>query len=71
MDSAHVLDDALGEVGHAQADGPVGVTLQPDHLVGAKKQNKNLLHIHHSGEGLLLSSLLPPLPPPSVVLSCE
>lgn len=58
MDSAHVLDDALGEVGHTQADGPVGVTLQPDHLIGTKDQNKTLLDLHHSAscERLLLSS---------------
>lgn len=39
MDTAQILDNALGEVSHAQADGPVGVSLQPDHLVGTEIQN--------------------------------
>lgn len=41
--SAHVLDDALGQVCHAQADGPVGVALQLDHLVGTETQHSTLL----------------------------
>lgn len=36
VDSVHVLHEAFYEVTHAQADGPVGVTLQPDHLVGTE-----------------------------------
>lgn len=36
MDSVHVLHEAFYEVTDAQADGPVGVTLQPDHLVGTE-----------------------------------
>lgn len=36
MDPVHVLYEALRDVGHAQADGPVGVTLQSDHLVRAE-----------------------------------
>lgn len=36
MDTAQILDNALGEVSNAQADGPVGVSLQPDHLIGTK-----------------------------------
>jgi len=43
MDTAHVLDDALGQVGHTQADGPVGVTLQLDHLVSAATRSGTLL----------------------------
>lgn len=39
--SAHVLDNALSQVGHAQADGPVGVTLQLDHFIGAMTQHSN------------------------------
>lgn len=39
MDTAQILDNALGEVSHTQADGPVGVSLQPDHLVGTKIKN--------------------------------
>lgn len=39
MDTAQILDNALGEVSNAQADGPVGVSLQPDHLIGTEIQN--------------------------------
>ena len=44
MDAAHVLDDALGEVRDAQADGPVGVSLQTDHLVGTEEQRAEVRH---------------------------
>lgn len=43
MDTPHVLDDALSQVCHAQTDGPVGVTLQLDHLVGTETQSSTLL----------------------------
>lgn len=36
MDSVHVLHEAFDEVTYAQADCPVGVTLQADHLVGTE-----------------------------------
>lgn len=36
MDPVHVLYEALSDVGHTQTDGPVGVTLQSDHLVCAE-----------------------------------
>lgn len=36
MDSAQVLDDALGQVGHAEANSPVSVALQLDHLIGTE-----------------------------------
>lgn len=36
VDSVHVLHQAFYEVTYAQADGPVGVTLQSDHLVGTE-----------------------------------
>lgn len=42
MDAAHVLDDALGEVGDTKTDGPVGVALKPDHLVGTEEQKTTL-----------------------------
>lgn len=42
MDPVHVLHQALCQVSYAQTDGPVGVTLQSDHLVGADDINKNL-----------------------------
>lgn len=34
MNATHVLDDALSQVCHAQTDGPVGVALQLDDLIG-------------------------------------
>lgn len=40
MDPVHALHQALGDVGHAQADGPVGVTLQSDHLVRTETQHR-------------------------------
>lgn len=40
VDTAQVLHDALGEVGHAQTDGPVGVALQLDHLIGTDAKEK-------------------------------
>lgn len=58
MDSAHVLHDALGEVGHTQADGPVGVALQLDHLIGTKTKEARL-DLHHSVPSEELSSLIP------------
>lgn len=36
MDSVHVLHEAFYEVTYAQTDGPVGVTLQSDHLIGTE-----------------------------------
>lgn len=39
MDTAHVLDDALSQVCHAQTNGPVGVALQLDDLVGTETQS--------------------------------
>lgn len=47
VDSVHVLHEAFYEVADAQADGPVGVTLQPDHLVGTEtvKTTRNLMSI--------------------------
>lgn len=42
VNAAHVFDDALRQVGHAQTDGPVGVALQLDHLVGtATRKNSS------------------------------
>lgn len=43
VDTAQVLHDALGEVGHAQTDGPVGVALQLDHLIGTGAIQKGLV----------------------------
>lgn len=40
VDPVHVLHQALGDVGHAQADGPVGVALQLDHLIGTDAKEK-------------------------------
>lgn len=63
VDSAHVLDDALSEISNTQADGPVGVALQLDHLIGTKTKEARLDR-HHSvpSEGLS-SSLLPSATP--------
>lgn len=42
MDPAHVLDDALSEISHTQADGPVGIPLQLDHLIGTGGAHKTI-----------------------------
>lgn len=41
VDPVHVFHQALCDVGYAQADGPVGVTLQSDHLVRTETQHRN------------------------------
>lgn len=38
VDTAQILHNALRQVGHAQSDGPVGVTLQLDHFISTGKQ---------------------------------
>lgn len=37
MNPVHVPDEALRQVSYTQTDGPVGVTLQFDHLVCAER----------------------------------
>lgn len=39
VDSAQVLDNALSQISNAQANGPVSVALQLDHLVGTETQH--------------------------------
>lgn len=46
MDAAHVLDDALSQVGHTEADGPVSVALQLDHLVGTGNKATHAQHLY-------------------------
>lgn len=55
MDTAQVLHDALGEIGHAQTDGPVSVALQLDHLVGTGAKEKAWLSAHGIQPLLLVS----------------
>ena len=55
VDAVHVLDDALGQVGHTQADGPVGVSLQLDHLVCTATQREGSsvkIYLHTAALGL-------------------
>lgn len=42
MNPVHVPDDALCQVSYTQTDGPVGVTLQFDHLVGTERHKTQL-----------------------------
>lgn len=60
VDTAQVLHDALSEVGHAQTDGPVGVALQLDHLVGTGAIEKAWLSTHGIEPQQSRATALPP-----------
>lgn len=42
MNPVHVPHEALCQVSYTQTDGPVGVTLQFDHLVGTERREIQL-----------------------------
>lgn len=44
MNPVHVPHDAFCQVSYAQANGPVGVTLQFDHLVGTETHRQSVTH---------------------------